>query len=229
MARILVVEDDPALSRGIIALLKAAGHAADCAKDGETALFLAETEPCCLVILDIGLPGISGFEVIKRLRARGCKTPILLFTARDHGTDRVKGLDLWADAYLLKPCDARELSARVRRIRLFVAVLILAVQAWSNYALAGRIARLNNTARTLFDALVTVRAQIPKDSTALIAQDDPRLVMGAPHREASQTVTTALEALQATDIANRAQFVTAIQTAWQKAEALQFTVEAQAY
>src|ERR1700692_1813853 len=111
---------------------------------------------------------------------------------------------------------------------LFVAALILAVQAWSNYALAGRIARLTNTDHTLFNALVTVRAQIPKVSTALIAQDDPRLVMGATHREASQTVTTALEALQATDIANRAQFVAAIQTAWQKAEALQFTVEAQA-
>ena len=111
---------------------------------------------------------------------------------------------------------------------LFVAALILAVQAWSNYALAGRIARLTNTDHTLFNALVTVRAQIPKDSTALIAQDDPRLVMEATHREASLTVTTAIEALQATDIANRAQFVTAIQTAWQKAEALQFTVEAQA-
>ena len=111
---------------------------------------------------------------------------------------------------------------------LFVAVLILAVQAWSNYALAGRIARLTSTDHTLFNALVTVRAQIPKDSTALIAQDDPRLVMGATHREASLTVTAALEALQATDIANRAQIVGAIQTAWQKAEALQFTVEAQA-
>src|ERR1700686_916786 len=111
---------------------------------------------------------------------------------------------------------------------LFVAALILAVQAWTNYALAGRIARLTSTDRTLFTALVTVRAQIPKDSTALIAQDDPRRVMGATHREASLTVTTALEALQATDIANRAQFVTAIQTAWGKTEALQFTVEAQA-
>jgi signal transduction histidine kinase len=111
---------------------------------------------------------------------------------------------------------------------LFVAVLILAVQAWSNFALAGRIARLTSTDHTLFNALVTVRAQIPKDSTALIAQDEPRLVMQATHREASQTVTAALQALQATDIANRAQFVTAIQTAWQKAEALQFTVEAQA-
>jgi signal transduction histidine kinase len=111
---------------------------------------------------------------------------------------------------------------------LFVAVLILAVQAWSNYALAGRIARLTDTDHILFNALVTVRAQIPKDSTALIAQDDPRLVMEATHREASQSVTSALEALQATDIANRAQFIAAIQTAWQKAEALQFTVEAQA-
>jgi signal transduction histidine kinase len=111
---------------------------------------------------------------------------------------------------------------------LFVAALILAVQAWTNYALAGRIARLTSTDHTLFTALVTVRAQIPKDSTALIAQDDPRLVMGATHREAFQTVTTALEALQVTDIANRVQIVTAIQTAWRKAEALQFTVEAQA-
>jgi two-component system response regulator TctD len=116
MARILLVEDDPALSRGIIALLKAAGHAADSAKDGETALFLAETEPCSLVILDIGLPDMSGFEVLKRLRARGCKTPILVLTARDHVTDRVKGLDLGADDYLLKPFDASELGARVRAL-----------------------------------------------------------------------------------------------------------------
>jgi len=99
---------------------------------------------------------------------------------------------------------------------LFVAVLILAVQAWSNFALAGRIARLTSTDHTLFNALVTVRAQIPKDSTALIAQDEPRLVMQATHREASLTVTAALEALQATDIADRAQFVAAIRSAWAK-------------
>src|SRR5258706_12009438 len=116
MARILLVEDDPALSRGVIALLKAAGHAADCANDGETALFLVDSEPCSLVILDIGLPGISGFEVIKRLRARGCKTPILVLTARDHVTDRVKGLDLGADDYLLKPFNTSELGARVRAL-----------------------------------------------------------------------------------------------------------------
>jgi two-component system response regulator TctD len=116
MARILLVEDDPALSRGIIALLKAAGHTADSAKDGETALFLLDSEPFSVLIVDIGLPGISGFEVIKRLRARGCKTPILVLTARDHVTDRVKGLDLGADDYLLKPFDAGELGARVRAL-----------------------------------------------------------------------------------------------------------------
>lgn len=116
MARILLVEDDPALSRGIIALLKAAGHAADSAKDGGTALFLAEAEPFSLVILDIGLPDMSGFEVLQKLRGRAYKTPILILSARDHVTDRVKGLDLGADDYLLKPFDASELGARVRAL-----------------------------------------------------------------------------------------------------------------
>jgi two-component system response regulator TctD len=116
MARVLLVEDDPALSRGIIALLKAAGHAADSAKDGETALFLMDSDPSSLVILDIGLPDMSGFEVIKRLRAHGCKTPILVLTARDNIADRVKGLDLGADDYLLKPFNASELAARVRAL-----------------------------------------------------------------------------------------------------------------
>jgi two-component system, OmpR family, response regulator len=116
MARILLVEDDPALSRGIFALLKASGHAADGARDGETALFLLESEPFSLLILDIGLPGMSGFEVIKRLRARGCKVPILVLTARDHIDQRVKVLDLGADDYLLKPFNADELAARLRAL-----------------------------------------------------------------------------------------------------------------
>jgi two-component system OmpR family response regulator len=116
MAHILLVEDDPALSRGVIALLKAAGHSADCAKDGETALAFAAAETCSLIILDIGLPDISGFIVLKKLRARGCKAPILVLTARDNVTDRVKGLDLGADDYLLKPFNPSELSARVRAL-----------------------------------------------------------------------------------------------------------------
>src|SRR5664279_4167896 len=116
MARVLVVEDDPALSRGIMALLKSSGYAAEWAKDGETALRYLEAEPLSLIILDIGLPGISGFQVIEQLRARGCKTPILVLTARDQVADRVRGLDLGADDYLLKPFNASELGARVRAL-----------------------------------------------------------------------------------------------------------------
>src|SRR6202165_3491843 len=110
---------------------------------------------------------------------------------------------------------------------LFVAALILAVQAWSNYALAGRIARLTSTDQTLFNALVTVRAQIPKNSTALIAQDDPRPVIWATYQDASRTAATALEALRATDIVNHVELATAIQSAWQKVEALQRSVDEQ--
>lgn len=112
---------------------------------------------------------------------------------------------------------------------LFIAALILAVEAWSNYALAGRIARLTSTDKTLFDALVTVRAQVPKDSTALIADEDPRPVIGATYADASRAVTTALGALESTDIVNRAQLAAAIRDAWQKVEALRSSVDREAY
>ena len=116
MSRILLVENDAALSRGVAALLKAGGHALDCATDGESALIYVAEEPYGLIVLDIGLPGISGFEVLKTLRARNCKIPILMLTARDSVLDKVKGLDLGADDYLLKPFDASELEARVRAL-----------------------------------------------------------------------------------------------------------------
>jgi signal transduction histidine kinase len=119
-------------------------------------------------------------------------------------------------------------SLGILMIGLFVAALILAVQAWSNYALAGRIARLTSTDKTLFDALVTVRAQVPKDSTALIAEDDPRPVIGATYALASRTVTTALDALESTDIPNRVQLAASIRDAWEKVRALQSTVNIQA-
>src|SRR5450631_4061113 len=111
---------------------------------------------------------------------------------------------------------------------LFVAALILAVQAWNNYALAGRIARLTSTDDKLFEALVTVRAQIPKISTALIARDDPQGVIRATQESASRTVTMALTALREPDINNGPQLAAAIQTAWQNVEALQSTVDLQA-
>jgi two-component system, sensor histidine kinase len=111
---------------------------------------------------------------------------------------------------------------------LFVTALILAVQAWTNHALAGRIARLTSTDRTLFNALITVRAQVPKDSTALITQIDPRLVISSTQEEASRAVAIALDALESTDIADHVQLAVAIRSAWREVKALQSSVDVQA-
>ena len=116
MARILLVEDDPSLARGLAASLKAAGHTVDVAADGETALLAALDEPFGLITLDLGLPDISGIEVLRRLRREGIRTPILILTARDAIEDRVEGLDLGADDYLLTPFEPSELEARIRAL-----------------------------------------------------------------------------------------------------------------
>lgn len=116
MARILLVEDDAPLRRGLAASLKALGHAVDTAADGETAIELARDDAYALIILDIGLPDVSGFHVLRDLRRDGARTPILILTARDTVDDRVAGLDLGADDYLLKPFAPAELEARVRAL-----------------------------------------------------------------------------------------------------------------
>jgi two-component system response regulator TctD len=114
MARILIVEDDVALARGLIALLKPSGYALDHVKEGGDALALDAREEYALIILDVGLPDISGFEALRRLRRAGSRTPVLLLTARDAVNDRVTGLDLGGDDYMIKPFEPQELAARVR-------------------------------------------------------------------------------------------------------------------
>ena len=116
MARILLVEDDPSLSRGLCATLRASGHAVDAAADGESALMMAGDEHYGLITLDLGLPDISGLDVLRELRRRADKTPILILSARDAIDDRVIGLDLGADDYLLKPFEPSELEARIRAL-----------------------------------------------------------------------------------------------------------------
>lgn len=116
MARILLIEDDAALSRGLVAALTAEGYSVDPAPDGASALMMASDEPYAIITLDVGLPDMSGFEVLKSLRAKGCHAPVLILTARDEIDDRVRGLDLGADDYLLKPFEPRELAARIRAL-----------------------------------------------------------------------------------------------------------------
>jgi two-component system response regulator TctD len=116
MARILLIEDDAALSRGLVAALTGEGYSVDPAADGASALMMAADEPYAIITLDVGLPDMSGFDVLKSLRAKGCRAPVLILTARDEIDDRVTGLDLGADDYLLKPFEPRELAARIRAL-----------------------------------------------------------------------------------------------------------------
>ena len=108
--RILIVEDDVALARGLSSSLKALGFAVDCEADGAEAASIALSEPYSLIILDLGLPGSSGFDILRRVRRSGSKTPIMILTARDAVADKVKGLDLGADDYVQKPFDLSEFA-----------------------------------------------------------------------------------------------------------------------
>jgi two-component system OmpR family response regulator/two-component system response regulator QseB len=114
--RILVVEDDALLGDAIQAGLKLAGYAVDWMKDGISADQALLTEPYAAAVLDLGLPRLSGLEVLQRLRSRGLAIPVLILTARDTVEDRIRGLDAGADDYLIKPFDMGELSARLRAL-----------------------------------------------------------------------------------------------------------------
>ena len=114
--RILVVEDDALLAEGLTSVLTRAGHAVEHATTGRHADILLIEEQFDLVVLDVGLPDIDGFEVLRRLRSRHASTNVLVLTARDAVEDRVRGLDLGADDYLTKPFSLTEFEARVRAL-----------------------------------------------------------------------------------------------------------------
>ena len=116
MMRVLVVEDDALLGDAIQAGLKQSGFAVDWIKDGVSAEQALTTEPYAAVVLDLGLPRLSGLEVLRRLRSRNASTPVLILTAMDSVDDRIKGLDAGADDYLIKPFDMGELAARLRAL-----------------------------------------------------------------------------------------------------------------
>jgi two-component system OmpR family response regulator len=114
--RILIAEDDSILSDGLCRSLRQAGYSVDCVKDGHSADTALTTSEFDLLILDIGLPKLNGFEVLRRLRGRNSALPVLILTALDGVNDRVRGLDLGADDYLAKPFALAELEARVRAL-----------------------------------------------------------------------------------------------------------------
>ena len=114
--RVLLVEDDALLGDGVRAGLKQAGFAVDWTQDGQAAKLALETEEYALMVLDLGLPKLSGIDVLKWLRGANLALPVLLLTARDTVADRVIGLNAGADDYLIKPFDLDELIARLNAL-----------------------------------------------------------------------------------------------------------------
>ncbi len=112
--RVLVVEDDEMLGDGLKTGLKQEGYTVDWLKDGNAADTALKSNSFDLVVLDIGLPNLSGIDILKRLRKRGDQTPVLILTAHWTLSDKVEGLDSGADDYLVKPFDLEELAARLR-------------------------------------------------------------------------------------------------------------------
>ena len=114
--RILLVEDDPLLGDGLTIGLRQSGFAVDWLKDGHSADLALQSEHFDLLVLDLGLPKMTGMEVLQRARSRGNTLPVLVLTARDATGDKIAGLDAGADDYLVKPIDLDELSARIRAL-----------------------------------------------------------------------------------------------------------------
>jgi len=114
--QVLLVEDDAVLADGLLRALQAQDMTVTLVRDGLAADAALQGPGAEVAVLDIGLPGIDGFEVVRRLRARGAATPVLLLTARDAVADRVRGLETGADDYLVKPFATAELVARIRAL-----------------------------------------------------------------------------------------------------------------
>ncbi|WP_277979129.1 response regulator [Sphingomonas phyllosphaerae] len=174
--RILIVEDDAALARSLVALLRGAGHAVDHVATGEDALMVTAREPYALVVLDVGLPGQDGFAVLQALRRRGERVPVLMLTARDALDDRVRGLDLGADDYLRKPFAPVELEARIRALgrrrggdptpELVVGALVLNRSSGEAHV-DGRALDLRRREWAVLDALAIRAGQIVPRETLL--------------------------------------------------------------
>ena len=145
--RILIAEDDAIIADGLTQALRHSGYAVDCARSGSEADAALAAGQYDVLILDLGLPTLNGFEVLKRLRGRHSKVPVLILTALDAVSDRVRGLDLGADDYLAKPFALSELEARVRALtrRSEAGASSLLRHGDLTYDQVNRVAELNGT------------------------------------------------------------------------------------
>ncbi len=114
--RVLLVEDDPMIAAGLQTALRQDGYAVDGVSDGRRAAEALRTDRFDIVLLDLGLPGRDGLEVLRELRGRGDATPVIIVTARDDTRNRIEGLDAGADDYIVKPFDLDEIAARMRSV-----------------------------------------------------------------------------------------------------------------
>ena len=171
--RILVAEDDAILADGVMISLRQSGHAVDWVKNGIEADSALEANAFDLLILDLGLPRKSGLEVLKRLRSRESKLPVLILTARDGIEDRVRGLDAGADDYLSKPFDLAELEARVRALtrRGMAGSPTLVRHGALTFDQVGRIAHLNDEPLELSAREVSLLEVFLQRSGRLVSKD----------------------------------------------------------
>jgi len=175
--RVLVVEDDLTLQRGLQQILETAGHRAEISGDGSEANLLLATESYDLVVLDLGLPGMDGIDVLKRLRARKQTLPVLILSARDATEQRVAGLDHGADDYLTKPFELSEFRARVRALlrRGQAAVMRLGAIEWS---WENRQASVNQTLLALSPHESTMLEALLQNPEKIVTKDSMRQRIG---------------------------------------------------
>ena len=171
--RILVAEDDAILADGVLRSLRQAGYAVDWVKNGLEADAALDADEFDLLILDIGLPKRPGLEVLKRLRARDSRLPVLILTALDGVHDRVRGLDAGADDYLAKPFELAELEARVRALtrRGMAGGPTLLRHGALSYDQVGRTARVNGEALELSAREVSLLEIFLQRAGRLVSKD----------------------------------------------------------
>lgn len=184
--RALVVEDDPRISRSVRSALEGAGFRVEATADGEDAWFRGGTENYDLIILDLGLPRLDGLSILKRWRAEGCDSPVLILTARGSWSERVEGIDAGADDYLPKPFHLEELAARARALVRRAAGRATAIQVTGDLRLdlnrmtatrAGRLIDLTPLEFRLLSYLMLHRGRILRPTELmehLYGDDDSR-------------------------------------------------------